>query len=453
MFGCLQVTSEQPKFYWIDAAVSFKHARACNFTDGGVAHAGGIGLSLLNGCAQNVIEGNQLYDLGGGGIVGGGIRNRDTWQWADPIAPDDHKGYRIANNYIHHCGMDYFGAIGIFFGLTQEALIAHNLIHDIAYSGIVISGNETPFKFARNNTVEYNHIHHAMRAVIDGAAIYVSFPQLDQGAVIRGNLIHDLDAGLYFDSVGLEHGYEGNRFEGNLVYRTPMARVGNPRKWNAMEVPFVDNLEFRDGTPWHNRWEVPSDWLDHRVFRDGAPAAELIAAFESQAGLEPAYRRNLLGVNEPPCEMHLLTKDSRALNVWSARQFHWPAKGAGLVQVFRRDMSEEATNTFRLVGLDAAKVYELANLDAGTTKKVAGKELMEQGLTVEIQAPPDEEKTRMHWPDKTVTSWRGYRGVALIVYQAVTKDKGATDAGSRLRAAPKDTTKPTPDATGLRRQP
>ena len=68
-----------------------------------------------------VIEGNDIYDLGGGGIVGGAIRNRDTWQWADPLLPGEQKGYRIANNHVHDCGMDYFGAIGIFLGQTQEA--------------------------------------------------------------------------------------------------------------------------------------------------------------------------------------------------------------------------------------------------------------------------------------------------------------------------------------------
>ncbi len=76
--------------------------------------SGGIGLSLLNGCAGDVIEGNDIHDLGGGGIAAGGLRNRDTWKWADPLAPDEHQGYRIANNHIHDCGLDYFGAIGIF---------------------------------------------------------------------------------------------------------------------------------------------------------------------------------------------------------------------------------------------------------------------------------------------------------------------------------------------------
>ena len=139
-----------------------------------------------------MIEGNHIHHLGGGGITAGAILNRDTWKWADPVAPDDHKQYRIANNHVHDCGLDYFGAIGIFIGATQEVLVSHNLVHDTAYAGIVISGNETPLEFARNNIVEYNHLHHVQKMAVDGGGIYASFPHADRGIVIRRNLIHDI---------------------------------------------------------------------------------------------------------------------------------------------------------------------------------------------------------------------------------------------------------------------
>jgi alpha-galactosidase len=240
MFGCLQIleqTAPEPakKFTWIEAAVSLKYARNCSLSGGAIEHAGGIGISLLNGCSENAIEGNELHELGGGGITAGGIRNRDTWKWADPLAADEHLGYRIVNNHVHDCGLDYYGAIGIFLGATQEAIVAHNLIHDIAYCGIVVSGNETPLPpFARNNTVKYNHIHDVMKVAVDGAGIYVSFPQAGWGASIRGNLIHDLRrnpanpcgagpwsaAGIYLDGVRPDLGCRGYRFEENVVYRT-----------------------------------------------------------------------------------------------------------------------------------------------------------------------------------------------------------------------------------------
>ena len=277
LFGCLQIEERKNppgfrRFYWIDPAVSFKYARGCNFIGGATEHAGAIGLGLLNGCTQNVIEGNEIHDLGGGGIVAGGIRNRDSWQWADPLEKEDHKGHRIANNHIHDCGSDYFGAVGIFIALTQEAVVAHNLIHDIAYCGIVLNGNEAPGPFfAKNNILEYNHIHHVMQGAVDGAGIYASFPQGGWGAILRGNLIHDTGhgGGIYFDTVRRAHACAGYRCQGNVVYRSVMPVIG----------------------PDKNPEDVP--WIDNRISLGDGPPAELVEALRTRAGLEPAYRRAL----------------------------------------------------------------------------------------------------------------------------------------------------------------
>ena len=114
-------------------------------------------------------------------------------------------------------------------------MVAHNLIHDVAYAGIVLSGDETPGPpHTKNNTVAYNHIHDVMKVAVDGAGIYVSFTQADRGALIRGNWIHDLrrnpdnprDAGpwmppeLYLDGVRPDLGCRGYHFEKNVVYGT-----------------------------------------------------------------------------------------------------------------------------------------------------------------------------------------------------------------------------------------
>ena len=82
LFGCLQpeidfTPAPSIKFYWIPAAVSFTHATDCSFTDGSIAHCGGIGIAALSGCARITVDGNRIYDLGGGGIVAGALRNRD----------------------------------------------------------------------------------------------------------------------------------------------------------------------------------------------------------------------------------------------------------------------------------------------------------------------------------------------------------------------------------------
>jgi alpha-galactosidase len=91
-----------------------------------------------------------------------------------------------------------------------------------------------------------------------------------------------------------------------------------------------------------------------------------------------------------------LTPYSLKLEQWIAWQFHRQELGGGVVQAFRRNASEVASMTFRLNGLDPATQYEITNFDAEGPAKASGKELMEQGLTVEIEDKP---------------------GAAVIVYQ------------------------------------
>ena len=261
VFGCLLITdSDKPVHKWMDAAVIFHHARSCGFVDGGIAHVGGMGLCLLQGTSFDVIEGNDIGDLGGGGIGGGGLRNRSTLKWNPPPEPGDYQGYRIANNHIHDCGAAYFGATGILFGLSQDAVIAHNLIHDTAYTGLVLCGNEDlSLPFAKNNTVEYNHIHHVMKVTVDGSGIYLSFPQAGWGALIRGNLIHDVGRGhgVYLDGV-FHRGVKNYRLEKNLMYGGDV---------------FLNACDAKDNV-----------WIDNVFTKDATPPKAALEALQSQAG-------------------------------------------------------------------------------------------------------------------------------------------------------------------------
>ncbi len=58
--------------------------------------------------------------------------------------------------------------------------------------GMGVAGSQdSKIPFARNNLIEHNHVFDAMKVTIDGAGLYVTFAQLDQGCIVRGNLIHD----------------------------------------------------------------------------------------------------------------------------------------------------------------------------------------------------------------------------------------------------------------------
>lgn len=91
---------------------------------------------------------------------------------------------------------------------------------------------------------------------------------------------------------------------------------------------------------------------------------------------------NLLG------DFYPLLPYSESDEVWMAWQFNCPEEGTGVIQAFRRPQSVYETARFKLRGLEESCRYELERLDSGTIKKVAGKELMEQGLAIDIDSQP-----------------------------------------------------------------
>ena len=75
-------------------------------------------------------------------------------------------------------------------------------------------------------------------------------------------------------------------------------------------------------------------------------------------------------------------------NIWLAWQFDRPEHGDGIVQVFRRPESPLEVGRFKLHGLDPSSQCRVGNLDVPETKQMTGRELMEQGLRVEIKDQP-----------------------------------------------------------------
>jgi hypothetical protein len=209
----------------------------CTFT-----RLGGAGLDIEFGSQDNAVTGCRFADISGSGIQIGDLLKDDHH-------PDDPrkivKNNAVVNNYIHDVAVEYRGGVGVCAGYTEGTTIAHNEIADLPYSGMSIGwgwgeedaggGNPSyyqPFKYdtptpAKNNRIEYNHIHGVMGDSNDGGAIYMlgNMP----GTIIRGNHIHDnghidknrgLPGGIYLD--------EGSGFieiTGNLVYNVPTTAV------------------------------------------------------------------------------------------------------------------------------------------------------------------------------------------------------------------------------------
>lgn len=363
LFCCNLETGKDPRpgHRPMDAAVEYEHARSCSFTDGSIAHAGGMGICLRTGTAYNRIEGNEIADLGGGGIAAGYANVAGLYLYAaPPPEKDEYRGYRIANNYIHHCGMDYYGAVGILLFSTQDAVVSHNLIHDTAYIGLCIAGSQDPkLPFARNNVVEHNHVHDAMKVTTDGAGMYVTFGQLDQGCLIRANLIHDTrgnpvgrleqnlgehppSAGLYLDGDSY-----GGHYQDNVLYR------------NFAAGPII----FNSATA-----EQDNTWMGNLFQKEGTLPQEFIAAMEAYTGLEPDYQRSVLKKESNPCRYFPLIASAGNEGV-AANQFDLPSQERGVVAIAFRKEGAGGAEILRLRGLDSSAEYEMKSYTADMARK------------------------------------------------------------------------------------
>jgi alpha-galactosidase len=92
------------------------------------------------------------------------------------------------------------------------------------------------------------------------------------------------------------------------------------------------------------------------------------------------------------------SKERSAAFEWAAWQFNRPEQGDGMVQAFRRERNEQSMENLRLRGIDPAATYEVTDLESRTPSTISGRDLMQQGLRVDI-------------PEK--------RGAAIIIYRKV----------------------------------
>ena len=260
--ACHCVTGKDWKRPWgrVPAAIRFDGVEGSSVEDGTLAHLGGCGIELVSRCYNNLLQGNHVFDVSGNGVMIGGPRGEDE-------VPKDN---RVSNNHVHACGVEYYGAIGIWVGFTQRSVIAHNLVHDLPYSGISVGWQWNPEPTAcKENLIEQNHVYDVMNRLCDGGCIYTLGFQ--PGTVIRGNHLHDVNRGKHAqgapnNGMFIDQGSKGYLFERNVIYDT-----------SAQLVRF--NQCAHD---WHT-------WRDNH-FGEEAEVKESGKEIIAEAGLEPAYR-------------------------------------------------------------------------------------------------------------------------------------------------------------------
>jgi len=153
------------------------------------------------------------------------------------------------------------------------------------------------------------------------------------------------------------------------------------------------HLSLFEWIPYFGSNTMPIGRVDPYAFRSGHAMSVVLGYDLRRKDLDCALLRRLTDQwrSIADCywgDYYPLTPYSLDDQRWIAWQFHRPAHGDGIVQAFRRAKSKQPVKVLRLGGLDPAGLYEVADIDAGTSRKITGKELTTRGLSVEIKHSP-----------------------------------------------------------------
>ena len=227
---------ETPDIALESGAISAIGLRYASLEDCEIDRVGAHAITLLQGCAHNLIRKCHLHDLGGGGVyLYWAIPQPDKRASWRPRGEYDHITHNVIDNcFIHDLTRVFNGSVGVLTGpCAAFNRITHNEICYGDYSGISVgwgwSANQKHGYYQGGNVVDYNHVHHVMNYLLDdGGGIYLLGWQ--KGARICHNWVHDVRHDLLgHGAKGIypDQGTSGVLFEGNVVHDVVQGFGGN----------------------------------------------------------------------------------------------------------------------------------------------------------------------------------------------------------------------------------
>ena len=251
--ACMYYDRSKNESGWskVPATIELDLAKNCSFNNCIIRHTGGSGIWINENCSDCEISENHIYDISGNGVnIGEGFdRLVNGTPWWNSSPEEVSKNIKLTHSLIEDCGMQFYGAIGIWCGLASNTVIDHNEIRNLPYSGISVGWMwDTIPTPCRENTINANHIHHIMKILHDGGGIYTL--GLQPGSRITGNLIHDVPTnvgGAESNGMFLDEGSSELLIENNIIYN-----IGrSPLRFHKASLNTVGNnvLVCGDGIP------------------------------------------------------------------------------------------------------------------------------------------------------------------------------------------------------------
>ncbi len=259
----------------VPAAIHTTWAENISFTECTFKELGGSGVWFDTGSKDCRLNSCRLVDISGNGImIGEGqhrLVNGEPWWKAAPeqVATAN----EIENCHVSDCGKQFYGAVGIWCGLTAETKIRNNELNNLPYSGISIGWMWNPEPTpCRNNEIVGNHIHHILQTLSDGGGIYML--GLQPGSKLLNNHIHDvqINAGrAESNGMFLDEGTKDVLVENNLIYNI----AKSPLRFHKGDTNVVKGnyLFCGNGIPpirYNNTKEEDIQKIDNIVFTEGS---------------------------------------------------------------------------------------------------------------------------------------------------------------------------------------
>ena len=314
--GCSLFEGARNGWNQTPAAVQVAASTRVGFSDDTFSHLGQVGLGLGNdadanasgiglGVTDATVHHNEFTDLGGAGVVVGGIQP-DAHHPSNPAMTN--ANVTVDNNFVTDVAKDYKDMSGILSTYVDHAVISHNEVSNLAYDGIDVGWgwgandaggspdyqNRGLYAFQpvyttpttlKDTVVSDNLIHGTKKVFHDGGSLYNL--SANPGAVFSGNYIYDNQhtVGLYLD--------EGSRYvteENNVVQDSGVWIFTNASSTNNTSDNTIENNWYNSGFAQTPQAAQHNNQLIGNVAVTGtawpADAQQVIA----NAGLEPGLR-------------------------------------------------------------------------------------------------------------------------------------------------------------------